>query len=152
MNFLPSPASGSSVSCSMRASYPVFWLFALQRTWQSHSISYSLSLLKLQLLILTILSSLHTDTLKTHFENEAKERKNQNSLNKPEHSSSYTSKGQAFRRSDLRWALCLSALHLSAARRRPSLNWCDRTVSELTTASKCCSCLLCLDLSTAFDV
>lgn len=114
MNFLPIPISIKlSVSCLMLTSYPVRvpLLFAYSAII---SISYSLSLLKLQLLILTTLSSLHSYTLKTHFKNKAKEQQNQNSLLEPDHSSSSPCsplRAQFLGNITYPGSLCLSTLH-----------------------------------------
>lgn len=111
MDFLPiSTSIKLSVSCPMLTSYPVT-VPLLSAYLAIISISYSLSLLKLQLLILIILSSLHSDMLKTHFKNKAKEQQNQNSLFKPDHSSNSPLRAQFLGNVTYPGSLCLSMLH-----------------------------------------
>lgn len=76
MNFLPIPTSIKlSVSCQPLT----LCQFFCSPLTQQLSPTVLHSLLKLQLWILTTLSSLHLDTLKTRFKNKANEQQNQNS-------------------------------------------------------------------------
>lgn len=98
---------------------------------------------KLQLMILTILSSLHTDSkpiLKTKQKNNHNKTK---TLCLPEHSSDYTGSpcnSHAFRKRHLRWLLRLSTSHLQCPwmPAHPPLNYshpCNQLTSKLSNST-----------------
>lgn len=158
MNFLPTP---TPINCPMLISHPVLWFFRLSACSAIRLHHHSLSFLKLQLFILTILSSLLIDTLTTHFKNKAKEQQqNQHSLFKSEHTSSCTCsplRSQVVGKVIHPGRLCLSTLHsqCSLTHATPLLKRCTSTWPNdlrVTKFNKRFPFLPPLDLSTVFDV
>lgn len=137
MNFLPTPASGNSVSCSMPTPDPGFWLSALRRTRQSRTVSQSLPLSPEAS---TFDSNNSFLSPHRHAQNPFRKRSRRNDKTMTLSTNPNTPLATLLRAKLLgevtsAGPLCLSALHLSGARRMPALHRCDRTASELTTAT-----------------